>query len=90
MTATSFEIQNVKCTGCVGRISEKLSKIDGVSDVSFDEALDNIVFNVASDDQINQVKETLAKMGYPLSGMENTLTDKAKSYVSCMIGRINS
>lgn len=53
---------------------------------------DNISGTVTVDFDESQVtQQTLAQklsdMGYPLSG-ENSLGKKAKSYVSCMIGRV--
>lgn len=36
----------------------------------------------------DQISDKLSSMGYPLLG-DNNLGKKAKSYVSCMIGRIS-
>jgi hypothetical protein len=38
---------------------------------------------------MNQATDLLSKLGYPVEGEQNPLLRKAKSYVSCAVGRIN-
>lgn len=47
-----------------------------------------ISFNYTKVDQIDQVKSTLKKLGYPEEGEENSIGQKAKSFVSCAIGKL--
>lgn len=85
-----FEVENIKCGGCMNTIRKGLEQLPGVHaaqpenehgtvTVEFDE---NIVAETA-------ISAKLTEMGYPPTG-ENTLGKKAKSYVSCMIGRVTA
>jgi len=83
---TTLEIQNLKCGGCQAFITGKMTAIEGVQSVSF-EGEDSITINHEGID--NKVfKAELGRIGYPVAGEANTIVDKSKSYVSCMIGRI--
>jgi copper chaperone len=85
-----FEIENIKCGGCMNTIRKGLEQMPGVLaaqpenqqgtvTVDFDEK------TISAD----SIVAKLAGMGYPLVG-ENNLGKKAKSYVSCMIGRMSA
>jgi copper chaperone len=41
------------------------------------------------DNVIDLIKEKLSKLGYPESGDKNTVLHKAKSFVSCAVGRLD-
>ena len=43
-----------------------------------------------SKDVISLLKEKLSKLGYPEAGDKNTVMHKAKSFVSCAVGRLDS
>ena len=81
-------VQNLKCGGCANTITNKLTEIEGVSEiqVSVEESL--VTLN-CTDSILEKVKETLKKSGYPEDGEANSLSSKAKSYVSCAIGKMN-
>jgi copper chaperone len=88
MTHT-FIVENIKCGGCMNTIRRGLEGLAGVKTAK----PDNVGGTVQVDFDENTIAEdviaaNLAAMGYPSSG-ENTLGRKAKSYVSCMIGRIS-
>lgn len=88
MTHT-FIVENIKCGGCVNSIRRGLEGLSGVKTAK----PDNVEGTVEVDFDENTIAENaiaakLADMGYPSSG-ENTFGRKAKSYVSCMIGRIS-
>ena len=88
MTHT-FIVENIKCGGCMNTIRRGLEGLSGVKTAK----PDNMEGTVEVDFDENAIAEDtitakLADMGYPSSG-ENTLGRKAKSYVSCMIGRIS-
>jgi len=78
-------VENIKCGGCAKSIKDKLSTI--VKDVKVDEINGNISFNYRVEDQIEQVLSALERMGYPEIGKSN-FAHKAKSYVSCMVGKV--
>lgn len=85
-----FEVENIKCNGCMNTIRKGLEQMPGVAAAQ----PDNQTGTVAVDFDENSVTSDaiaakLAQMGYPLIG-ENTFGKKAKSYVSCMIGRMDA
>ncbi len=87
---TTVQIQNLKCNGCASTINNKLSGLENIKDVSVDVENDSVSFEYDSEDTFETAKKELHKLGYPLVGEENKLQSKAKSYVSCAIGRMNN
>lgn len=81
-----FEVENIKCGGCVNSIKTALLKLDNVEDVSVDKDIDTI--SLTGTIERTLVLKKLNELGYPEKG-ENTMVKKAKSYVSCAIGRMN-
>ena len=89
MTHHIFEVENIKCGGCMSTIRKSIEGLTGVQQATPDN--ENGTVAVDFDDTLvstDQIAFQLAKLGYPLKG-QNGITEKAKSYVSCMIGRIN-
>lgn len=86
---TKIYIENLKCGGCAATIKKGILSVDGVSDINVivDESLVEVT---TKSDVITAVKEKLAKMGYPEVGDDNTIIHKAKSFVSCATGKMNS
>lgn len=87
---TTVEIQNLKCHGCASTITNKLSKLENITEVSVDVENNLVSFEYNSDESLETAKKELYKLGYPLVGEDNKLPTKAKSYVSCAIGRMNN
>lgn len=81
-------VQNLKCGGCANTITNKLKDIEGVSNITInvDESLITLICNQIT---LEKVKEILKKSGYPEDGEANSLGSKAKSYVSCAIGKMS-
>ncbi|WP_248722364.1 heavy-metal-associated domain-containing protein [Seonamhaeicola sp. ML3] len=86
---TTLEIQNLKCGGCANTITAKLSEIGLVNDIMVNNEDNTISFSHDNEKTIDIVKSLLNKLGYPEVGDKNALTTKAKSFVSCAIGRMN-
>ena len=84
----TLEIQNLKCGGCGATILKKLSTDKSIRQVSVDVENSTVSLDYNTSETINRVEKTLAKMGYPLVGKQNSLGRKAKSYVSCAFGRM--
>jgi copper chaperone len=82
-------LQNLKCTGCASTITSKLTDFDFVHSVMVD--VDTSTVEVIYDLETNLpfLQDALRKLGYPIVGEANPITTKAKSYVSCAIGKIN-
>ncbi|TCK68675.1 copper chaperone CopZ [Winogradskyella wandonensis] len=89
MGSTTLKIQNLKCGGCANTIVTQLSKIEGISDVVVTNETCEVSLNFKSDTQLESVTKTLSNLGYPLVGETNTLPKKAKSFVSCAVGRLS-
>lgn len=83
----TFLIQNLKCGGCEKQIISKLEAIKGISNVQIDQEQGAVNFDFSNKDLLGIVVQSLQKMGYPLIEQHNSLLDKTKSYISCMIGR---
>ena len=88
----TFEVINVKCGGCAGTLKSKLKDQFGDVEVDLDVTPRKITLDV-EESQIEQLTEALRKLGYPLAtdemGILESTTAKAKSFVSCAIGKMN-
>ena len=86
---TTLIIQNLKCGGCANTVITRLSELENINDVEVNNEENSVTFSFSSEEDIEQAMSLLSKLGYPVVGEENTLGKKAKSFVSCAIGRIN-
>ncbi|WP_338733513.1 heavy-metal-associated domain-containing protein [Mangrovimonas cancribranchiae] len=88
MTAAII-VQNLKCGGCANTITNKLSEINTISNLSINVEESKVTFNYNKAADIILVKETLRALGYPSIDDANSLTAKAKSFVSCATGKLS-
>jgi copper chaperone CopZ len=86
---TTIEIQNLKCSGCEATIINILSGLNNIDEVLVNHENGSVTFKYNTPKDLEIVKKTLSKLGYPQVGEQNKFPTKAKSYVSCAIGRIN-
>ncbi len=90
----SYEIsvENIKCGGCSNTITTKLNAMDAVE--SSDVDIENGVITITGDEANKvEVAELLLKLGYPETGTAEGLKAvkaKAKSFVSCAVGKMGS
>ncbi len=89
MKAITLNVQNIKCNGCASHIKSKLNELSYLSNIEVDIETNQVRFESTGIDHTDEIENILVKMGYPSADKENTLIDKSKSYVSCMIGRMN-
>ena len=82
-------VDNIKCGGCAATITKKVGAIENISNVEVDVESGKVSFNCEDDTCRLDVLSTLKKWGYPQTGTGSKL-DNAKSFVSCMIGRIDA
>lgn len=82
----NIAVENIKCCGCMNSIKTALLKIKGVENVSIDKDTETVTIDGTVEKTI--LIQALSKMGYPEKG-NNDLLKKAKSYVSCAIGKMN-
>ncbi|MDY0117406.1 MAG: heavy metal-associated domain-containing protein [Sulfurimonadaceae bacterium] len=90
----TFEVQNIRCGGCVNTIEKALLK-EGFKDVSVDLSYEprKVTVELSDDASVALFRASLRKLGYPLVGEEIGFFDnanlKAKSVVSCAIGKFS-
>ena len=86
---TTLQIENLKCGGCAARIKKGILTIDDVEnvDVNLEESSVSIT---STKNNLQEVKIKLSKLGYPEIGDKNTVLHKAKSFVSCAVGKIEN
>jgi copper chaperone CopZ len=82
------KLENIKCQGCGNSIKNAVLKNEHVQLVDLNIAEGALTLN-GDDQYIDQVLTKLESLGYPEVGKGNFI-DAAKSYVSCMIGRMDS
>ena len=88
MMTAAIQIENLKCGGCATTIKKGLLSLNAVKEVTVD-VENSIVSIILENDDLETIKEKLAKLGYPEVGDKNTVLHKAKSFVSCAVGRID-
>ena len=86
---TTIRIQNLKCSGCENTIKHNLEEIKSVKNILINQEDGAVTFNYDGETVLEKVKNRLMKIGYPEIGEENKLGTKAKSYVSCAIGKMS-
>ena len=86
---TTLYIQNLKCDGCANTITKNISTLDAITDVSVNVEESCVSFVYITEEKLIEVKEKLKALGYPEDGEANSLGSKAKSYVSCAIGKMS-
>lgn len=86
-----FEVENIKCGGCAGSIKKKLMNHADITSVEVD--VEQGIVNIeAEKDDSQQWRAELLSMGYPEKGSAEGISAakaKAKSFVSCAVGRID-
>ncbi|MFL1011373.1 heavy-metal-associated domain-containing protein [Flavisericum labens] len=88
---TTLEIQNLKCGGCAKTIAEGLTHLKGVNDIVVNVENSSVTFSSKDGmSKLPEVKTLLLKLGYPVKVDKNVLTTKAKSFVSCAVGKIST
>lgn len=86
-----IDVENIKCGGCASTIETRLRKLDGVTQISVDIEQGRVSVD-ATDDSREQLVSMLLQSGYPEKGTAEGIraaTAKAKSFVSCAIGKIS-
>jgi len=86
MKRHTLELDNIKCHGCAASIKSRLKK-SGFENIIVDVDQGKVEIDAPSDRNIEEALSLLKKMGYP-ERHQSKLGDAARSYVSCMIGRL--
>jgi len=86
-----LDVENVKCGGCARTIENGLRADPRIKRVAVDVALGMVMLE-ADVDVRAEAATTLSRMGYPEKGSVEGLraaAAKAKSFVSCAVGRMS-
>ena len=90
--AYDISVENIKCGGCANTITTRLNALDIIESCEVD--IDTGIISINGDESSKQeVSQLLLKLGYPESGTAEGLkaaTAKAKSFVSCAVGKMSS
>jgi len=89
----TYEVFNVKCGGCASTLKTKLFKEFGEIDVNLDVLPRRITLEI-EDKEISKLSKALRALGYPFASEEMSFMDststKARSFVSCAIGKMHA
>ena len=81
-----IEVENIKCGGCANTIEKAMLKVKNVDQVKIN--LENNTIVIIGEANRIEIITRLAELGYPEKG-NNSILCKAKSYLSCAIGKMN-
>jgi len=88
-----YTVLNVKCGGCANTLTTKLEPEFGKVDVDLEVMPREITIHKDEIDE-NRLREVLKSLGYPMADENLNFVEgvgaKAKSFVSCAIGKANS
>jgi len=88
----TFQVENVKCGGCASTLKTKLKDKFGDVEVDLEKFPREITLDI-DPQRVGELGIALKKLGYPLSsdrlGFVDTASTKAKSFVSCAIGKMD-
>ncbi len=87
---TSITVQNLRCGGCANTITKKLTALKGVSAIAISIETSQVSFETEDDTTVAKVTEQLKALGYPEENRRNSLSFKAKSFVSCATGKFSN
>lgn len=89
----SFKVLNIKCSGCANTIKESLESQFGSVDVDLSQEPRVVTLDIKDEEAELNFRKKMKSLGYPMEDEElGTFTKgslKAKSFVSCAIGKIN-
>jgi len=87
-----YRVLNVKCNGCASTLKAKLEPTFGKIDINL-EVMPREITIYKDDIDENLLRESLKQLGYPMVdenlGFVEEVGTKAKSFISCAIGKIN-
>jgi copper chaperone len=89
----SFKALNIKCGGCANTIKESLKSEFGEVDVDLMQEPRIVTLEIKDEQAELDFRKKMKSLGYPMEDEEmGTFTKgslKAKSFISCAIGKIN-
>ena len=87
----NITVENIKCGGCAGSITKKLVEVFDTENIEVNIEQGTISIDV-DDARRDEVAKVLLNLGYPetdsVEGFDSAKA-KAKSFVSCAIGKMD-
>ena len=90
----TVEVDNIRCSGCASTITKAL-KEEGFKSIDIDLSCEprKVTVNIEDEASSAHFRTILRKLGYPFSdeevGFSDSATLKAKSFVSCAVGKFS-
>ena len=90
----TVEVNNIRCSGCANTIRQALEK-EGFTSIDIDLSCEprKVTVNIEDEASSAHFRTILRKLGYPFSdeevGFSDSATLKAKSFVSCAVGKFS-
>ncbi len=88
----SFALLNIKCSGCANSLKKGLKEEFGEVEIDLNVIPRLITLEIEEQD-IEKLKTKVKSMGYPFASQEMGFVDeaatKAKSFVSCAVGKFD-
>ena len=88
----TWQLDNIKCAGCVERIRQQLSQIASVEDLEVDLEKGSLSLDCLAEQEA-VILARLKSLGYPLAGTTfglSAVEADVRSVVSCAIGRLQA
>ncbi|RLA73759.1 MAG: heavy metal transporter [Epsilonproteobacteria bacterium] len=89
----TFQVENIKCSGCANTVKTKLKEQFDVIEVDLEKTPREITLDI-EDKDIDTLKLRMKSLGYPFCSETlntiDTFSTKAKSFVSCAIGKMDA
>jgi copper chaperone CopZ len=88
----TVDVDNIRCSGCASTITKALEE-QGFTSINIDLSCEprKVTVDIEDEASLAQFRAILRKLGYPFSdeeiGFSNSATLKAKSFVSCAVGK---
>jgi len=87
-----YEVLNIKCGGCAGTITRKLS--EQFEGVEVDVGKGVVAAEITGEEREAELRRILRGLGYPMADEKVGFVEgnvlKAKSFVSCAVGRVDN
>ena len=88
----TFEVINVKCSGCASTLKKSLAEEFGEVDVDLDVMPRKITLDIDDNNMIS-LRNKLKSLGYPMADEDLNTLEKigttAKSFASCAVGKMS-
>lgn len=93
MDTVTYSVLNIKCGGCANTVKKALAETYGEVEVNLDVEPRQVTLQKDANFDESAFRKTMKSLGYPLVdeklGAFEAVGTKAKSFVSCAIGKMD-